>query len=361
MNARLLFTHALSPLHAGTGQGVGAIDLPIAREKATGIPYLPGSSVKGTLRDSCLGKSKGDEAKEAKCYEVFGPPTDNADAFAGAAQFADQRLLLLPIRSLAGTFAWVTSPYLLNRFVRDVHDVNPSEAKLTVPGVADKSCLVTKADGDTQPSSKLKVTVGAADKVVLEDLDLELTEDQSAARWALAIGEYVFRDPVWQKMLAERFCIVSDDVLSFLLDTATEITARIKLQDEAKTVQRGGLWYEEALPTETILYGLVLATPTAYHKNKGLDEARIFEVVANSIEPVVQLGGKATVGRGLCSLSFPDMPKQVRKNDAGDPSKPEKPALASPATTDDSIQPLPPTSASSQTIVRPLVVKSPSV
>ena len=35
MNARLLFVHALSPLHAGTGQGIGAIDLPIAREKAT--------------------------------------------------------------------------------------------------------------------------------------------------------------------------------------------------------------------------------------------------------------------------------------------------------------------------------------
>ncbi len=51
MQARLLFTHALSPLHAGTGQGVGVIDLPIAREKATGLPFLPGSSVKGTLRD----------------------------------------------------------------------------------------------------------------------------------------------------------------------------------------------------------------------------------------------------------------------------------------------------------------------
>ncbi|WP_298819062.1 RAMP superfamily CRISPR-associated protein [Chloroflexus sp.] len=47
----LYFLHALSPLHAGTGQGSGVIDLPIAREKATGIPYLPGSSVKGVLRD----------------------------------------------------------------------------------------------------------------------------------------------------------------------------------------------------------------------------------------------------------------------------------------------------------------------
>ena len=35
MDAKLLFVHALSPLHAGTGQGVGVVDLPIAREKAT--------------------------------------------------------------------------------------------------------------------------------------------------------------------------------------------------------------------------------------------------------------------------------------------------------------------------------------
>src|SRR5205085_7007457 len=105
MNARLLFTHALSPLHAGMGQGVGVIDLPIAREKATGIPFLPGSSLKGTLRDAYLSKCANDEQCKQKGYKVFGPETTNADAYAGAVQFADQRLLLLPIRSLAGTFA----------------------------------------------------------------------------------------------------------------------------------------------------------------------------------------------------------------------------------------------------------------
>lgn len=303
MNAKLLFTHALSPLHAGTGQGVGVIDLPIAREKATGIPYLPGSSVKGTLRDSYWGKGKGDKIKENLCYQVFGPATDNADAFAGSAQFTDQRLLLLPIRSLAGTFAWVTSPYLLRRFMRDVLDSNPRMATFAVPDIAEKKCVVVKKNAGEQVETKLKVTVDGLPKVILEDLDLDLTEDELANQWATRIGKDVF-DAAWQKMFVERFCLVSDDVLSFLLDTATEITARIKLQEEAKTVQKGGLWYEEALPTETILYGLVLATPTGHHKNNGLDEAKIFDVVTNAIEPIVQLGGKATVGKGLCCLSL---------------------------------------------------------
>ena len=294
MNARLLFIYAISPLHAGTGQGVGVIDLPIAREKATGIPFLPGSSVKGTLRDLC---------KDPKKEDVFGPETTNADEFAGAAQFADQRLLMLPIRSLAGTFAWVTSPYLLKRFLRDAKDANPKASpQLAAPSVDDKKCVVIKAANGSQTKCALKLRVNNADRVVLEDLDLDPGEDDLATKWAQAIGKQVFDDSEWQKMFGERFCIVSDNVLSFLLDTATEITARIKLLDEAKTVQRGGLWYEEALPAETILYGFVLATPTGHHRNRGVDEAEIFKVVGNSIEPVVQLGGKATVGRGLCRV-----------------------------------------------------------
>src|SRR5579884_2839412 len=138
MNARLTFIHALSPLHAGTGQGTGVIDLPIAREKATGLPFLPGSSLKGTLRAQCSGQD---------CVKVFGP--DAADILtdsnqASAAQFSDQRLLLLPIRSLAGTFAWVTSPYVLRRLTRDIKDADLSQsAPHTIPDTVKESCLVT--------------------------------------------------------------------------------------------------------------------------------------------------------------------------------------------------------------------------
>ena len=53
MEAKLLLVETLSPLHAGTGQGIGVIDQPIAREKATGIPFVPGSSLKGGF-ERCL-------------------------------------------------------------------------------------------------------------------------------------------------------------------------------------------------------------------------------------------------------------------------------------------------------------------
>jgi CRISPR/Cas system CMR subunit Cmr4 (Cas7 group RAMP superfamily) len=52
MITRPFLLHAFSPLHAGTGHAADVIDLPTARYKATGIPFVPGSSIKGVLRDA---------------------------------------------------------------------------------------------------------------------------------------------------------------------------------------------------------------------------------------------------------------------------------------------------------------------
>lgn len=290
MPARLTFVHALSPLHAGTGQGASVIDLPIAREKATGLPFLPGSSLKGTLRGLCS------DAKD--CEFVFGPDTENISPesnSASPAQFSDQRLLLLPIRSLAGTFAWVTSPYVLQRFVRDIEEASVAQPPPSIPTVSSKEQCHIANNSDI--SSKIVLDTNPR-RVYLEDLDLEPQTTPAGGEWATWIGKLVFpNNPDWQRMLVERFCIVHDDVFNFLIDTATEITARIKLQSDSKTVQRGGLWYEEALPTETILSGLLLITTA-----KTADVLRVFSVIDTIAENTLQLGGKATVGRGLCRM-----------------------------------------------------------
>jgi len=285
MDARLIFVHALSPLHAGTGQGVGVIDLPIAREKATGLPYLPGSSLKGTLRD----EFNEDENQRDK---IFGPEKDNASDFAGAIQFTDQTLLLLPVRSLAGTFAWVTSPYIMRRLKRDASDAGALVAEFDIPAPTDEGhCIITH-------SSALRLS--GVDKVCLEDLDLAPDDSQSETIqfWVDWLGSRVFQDDSpWQSMLAQKICVVHDDVLSFILNTATEITARVKIQDDAKTVQKGGLWYEESLPTESVLFGLALAFP---NKRTEMTTAAIFAAVEPKLNKTLQFGGKATVGRGLC-------------------------------------------------------------
>ena len=286
MQARMILLHACAPLHVGTGQGVGVIDLPVAREKGTGIPIVPGSSMKGVLRSLV-------ENKELR-KKVFGPDTTAAHEHAGSVQFGDLRLLFLPVRSLRGTFAWVTSPFLLQRFVRDMAWV---ENGLTLPksptSPGEDTCLVPN-----DPASALVIGDGTS-SVILEDLDLKASEDAILAQWATALAPQIFpEDETWQNLFKERVCLVHDDVMRFLLDTALEVTARIRLDEETKTVQKGALWYEEALPAETVMAGLVFVTPVKATAEEVKNVLR--EVTRNPL----QLGGSATVGRGLCRLSL---------------------------------------------------------
>ncbi len=274
MNARLTFIHALSPLHAGTGQGVGVIDLPIAREKATNLPYLPGSTLKGSLRDEL----KNDELRN----KIFGPEkVENDSAYSGSVVFTDQKLLCLPVRSLLGTFAWVTSPYILERFKRDCEGNN-----LSVPKPDLSNCYVSDEPqiiyNDTQ--------------IILEDLDLTAQSHADAESWAELLAKFVFKNDTWRTYFKQRFCIVSDDVMNFLAETATEVIARNVLNDETKTSDN--LWYEESLPAETILSGLLVAV-----KNNPAD----INELQKHIGKTIQLGGSMTVGRGLCRMTIAGM------------------------------------------------------
>jgi len=279
MDAKLLFIQTLSPLHAGTGQGVGIIDLPIAREKATQIPFLPGSSIKGVFRDAC--------EDEQMCQRVFGPPPTTTDLTAGAVTFTDARLLLLPIRSLRGVFAWVTSPLLLHRLVRDVKNMATAvELPPSVPALSsDDACLISN-----------QASIVMNDKrIILEDMPLNAVQSVEVSAWADWLGKTVFIEDDLKKELQARLCIVSDDTLSFLLETATEITARIRIDNNKKTVVDGALWYEEALPAETVLVSVVVA---ASHKDD------VFATAKTISSKTLQFGGKATVGRGLCKATL---------------------------------------------------------
>lgn len=278
MKSKLSFIHALSPLHAGTGQGIGVIDLPIAREKATSIPYLPGSSVKGTIRDGFN--------NEPNQNQIFGPEDAS---YAGAIQFTDQTLLCLPVRSLAGTFAYVTSPYILKRLKRDAESAKIDVTNLKIPSINQKfQCHIS--------SDKLKLST--ENMVVLEDLDLTPNIDADLTKW---FQNKLFVGSDWQAIFADRFCVVHDDIFSFLLQTSTQIMARIKIDDDSKTTSDGALWYEEALPTESILFGLALAFPNRETKFK---EDEIFEKIEGKLNNPLQFGGNATVGRGLCRMNL---------------------------------------------------------
>lgn len=291
MKTRLTLIHAMSPLHAGTGQSVGAIDLPIARERPTGIPLLPGSSIKGALR------ARSQDAQMTR--DVFGPETDKSSEHAGSVQFSDAQLLLLPVRSVRGTFAWVTSPFLIRRFARGAREAGLGLAQLPESPTSMKHCRVL--------SETLSIPAGEHRKVIFEDLDflVETGHEDDLRTFTGRLGEVLFPDGAdakeWRKSLEERICLLHDDILSLLLDTAMEVNAHVRLNNETKTVERGALWYQESLPAESVLAGIVVAADVNAVNGRSKREAKeLLDHVASLTRSLVQLGGKSTVGQGSC-------------------------------------------------------------
>lgn len=284
MNAKILYIYALTPVHTGTGQSVDVIDLPIAREETTGWPCIPGSSIKGVLRDVCK------DGADSRLFELaFGPETGRASEGAGCLIFGDARIVCLPVRSLMGTFAWVISPLVIARLKRDY-------VNLGLQFSADWSGFLEKSQ--TAVTTETKLTYN--NKVILEDLDLEPVQNLSSAVDVLAglLSKALFAgDQQWAQFMKERLAVVHDDTFGFLCETATEVTARIRIEDEKKTVAQGGLWYEEAVPAESIFAAPLIATP-----RNGASADDLYGVIKPALEQIVQMGGNASVGKGLVRL-----------------------------------------------------------
>lgn len=278
--------HALSPLHAGTGQSVDVVDLPIARTRATGIPFLPGSSLKGVLRERCRARAEGEE-HEAKRWAVFGPEHTSADEHAGAFAVTDARLLALPVRSFRGVFAWVSSPLLLALARRDLAAAGPGAGPLEVKPPKGPGAHVTQQSRVTHEDAK----------VYLEELDLPARASGEVDAWARWLSRFVAPT---SDMLTGRLVVVDDDTMSFLLETATQIDARVRIDGNTGTVAQGALWYEESLPAETLLVGLAMADQS---RRPTVEMSRA-EVMRHALpgELALQLGGKASVGRGRCRV-----------------------------------------------------------
>ncbi len=307
METRPYLLHALSPLHAGTGQAVDVIDLPIARMKATGIPLVPGSSVKGVLRDALDPSNNAAAPMALDAHRaVFGPlngngenPTDHA----GALMVNDARLLALPVRSFRGTFAWVTSPLLLDLALGDLGDALGPLALPTLP--AGRVAVVASTDAAT---GSLNVHQG---KLFLEDLDLPVAGDEATKAivgdWAAKLAPHVA--PRQSALFSRRFAVVDDDTMTFLWETATQIDTRVRLTSETRTVAKGALWIEESLPPETVLVGQFEADRSR-RKGLTLHAGQVLDLALPEVRSL-QFGGKASVGRGRCRLIPLTLPQRV--------------------------------------------------
>ncbi len=306
MEKRTFHLQNLTALHVGTGQGVGIVDLPISRAKASNLPIVAGSAIKGVLRDE-LTLTKEEKELEApkrpknkledeQVNVLFGPYSENDDnAHAGAIAFGDANLLLFPIRSFAGTVAYATCPYILRQYKRDM------ELDLKIPSNGETAGVVENSS----------LFVGNTSKIALEDLDIDANHNDTIEAWAKKITEQLYPETEsvknyqdWREQVIQRFVVLPDNLFSFLADTATEIRTRIRIDRETRVVKDGALWTEENLPADSVLWGVI-----GVSMSRKKDDKRTAKNLADLLpteEINIQVGGKHTVGRGLCRLLIAD-------------------------------------------------------
>jgi len=292
----VLYLYAETPLHVGMGATIGVVDLPIQRERVTHYPCVPGPGLKGALRAEV--ELAGNEAGNPEVVDVFGPETANASDHAGAVSFGDARLLLFPVRSLRGVFAWTTSVPVLARFARD----------LAAAGIAGLPEL-PPAPRTSSASASQWATVNAGGSIVLEEYCFSHfaegdTQARELAEWLAehalpASSEYDH----YRKALTARLVILPEDEFRDFTQVATEVVTRAQLDRDTKTVKRGQLWTEEMLPAETLLYAPLHFTKVR-RNGSAMSGMEIGKALRRLSPGRLQIGGDETIGRGIVSLRF---------------------------------------------------------
>lgn len=288
--AKLYWIQTISSLHVGSGRGAGFIDLPIMRDRATNFPLIPGSSIKGVLRDYF----ERIQTDKDKLNAAFGLGSDDG-SHSGSLMFSDAKIVLLPVRSFKGTFAYVTSPMVLTLLSKLITAVKNNAKTPEIP-------LIKNTDKALIPSDDSVLVTG--DKIYLEDMDFTREKDDKVKKWADFLAGQIFTDKAWQEIFAKRFMVLHDDMFDFLCESATEVNARIRIDDETGTVKEGALWYEESLPAESVLAGTI-CLDRIYGKS-GIDASVLVDTFCKN-NLTCQMGGKTTTGKGQALVRIMDI------------------------------------------------------
>jgi len=285
---RMLFIYVETPLHAGTGRGLGAVDQPIQRERTTGYPIVQASSIKGRLRAEAEGN-----IPDPDHSVIFGPKTGNASEHAGALSAGDARILLFSVRSLAGVFAWVTSLDAISRFQREAAMVGLSLNWDALPAPGKEEACV---NGNT---------LQAGESVVLEEFSFTPKPDstiENIGKWLATnalpqTDEYKY----WRTVLPQKLCVLPEDAFRDFVLYSTEVQTHIKLNPETKTAAGTALWTSESLPVDTLLYAPLMATKSR-KDGMDMDAEGVMKKVTDLKLARTQLGGDETTGQGMVAL-----------------------------------------------------------
>lgn len=354
-----LFLITETPLHAGAGEGLGVVDLPIQRERHTQFPKIESSSLKGALRESFESGylHNSDRLKETfpeideKGYKdavhlAFGPDAPDRDSHAGALGFSDARLLLFPVKSMREVFAWITCPKVLRQFERDMKLVEsfkdfeiegiPSQGEIEENEcymfgdsllVGGRYVILEEYTFEAKRNSENEIIKDKIQVSFKLDAAYEDNPKEQRSLFGKFLSETILKySALWSEKMKTDIIILSDNDFADFVNLSTEVITRNRIDNDTGTVKSGALWNEEYLPAESILYSLVFASDIFLEKKK--KEGSIFVQQKNGngyedegelvhhffekgLDPVIQIGGNATLGKGITSTCFVSILQEI--------------------------------------------------
>lgn len=226
----------------------------------------------------------------------------------------DARLLLLPVRTVWGGFAWITSPMILQRLARD----------LEVAGL-DRPAWHAIQASDHEARTGTRCTVAKDKSFIIEDLEYDAAPEalvDNLANWLVdnALPSKDGKKPTagyepFGKRLASQLAVVGDMEMKTLSERATEVVTRVRIDEKTGVVVDGALWTEESLPAETLLWSLAFFAeerPSRGQQAKTKEgttpelrnAASLRKVLLDETRAVtrIRLGGDRTVGRGIVGI-----------------------------------------------------------
>jgi len=283
-----IILRSVTPIHAGTGKAGGIVDLPIQRDEY-GYPCLYSSSIKGALKTALLYaftrmfNGNYENARRA-VQALLGPEPEEEESFESSIAILDAYLLAIPIRSLRGVYAYVTTPVLLRKFYDRLElFINYLEGKQN----EDKKGM-TKNDYEKDKPilelERLKHMIEEIERELMDKTDMAIcisgeykTLQVNELEGKVVLVEEVFLDikPLNDELkvnkddikliselasklkLEKPLLVISDDIAREIIERGLIRLTRVRLSRETKTVDTGP-WTEEYLPPKTVLHSLVL-------------------------------------------------------------------------------------------------------
>lgn len=282
--SKVKYIKALTPVHAGAGDGLETVDMPIQREKHSGIPKVEASSLKGSIKHFIYNKLREeneefDKIYKPELYRIFGP--EEGDSNASKIGFTDAKLLLFPVKSATDIFKLVTCPYILKRWAEDLKLVNNEKVVIDI----------------TVDEGKFKALEDNDDRVILEEYifkeDNPKIVDESVKNVFSKIKDLDIK----------RIIILNDSDFIDLVTMYTEIITRNKIDVDTGAAADTGLFTEEYLPAESVMYFLLLESPE-FSNTPEKKENNAISYFEKNIGEAFQVGGNATIGKGFVKLLY---------------------------------------------------------